>query len=125
MEFGPRALGARSILADPRQQATKERVNVLKGRQWWRPFGPSILSGREADWFETPMHSPFMLFTLPVLYITGVLAKDKATDGVYDCPVYRSKKRTGLHFITTTTLRTEDPATKWIMRGVALLFTTD
>ena len=86
----------------------------LDGCQW---------SGKENRLVDS---EPKKLFApLPVLYITGVLAKDKATDGVYDCPVYRSKKRTGLHFITTTTLRTEDPATKWIMRGVALLFTTD
>jgi carbamoyltransferase len=66
LEFGPRALGARSILSDPRDVRMKERVNVLKGRQWWRPFGPSILAGHEADWFETPFETPFMLFTLPV-----------------------------------------------------------
>jgi carbamoyltransferase len=66
MEFGPRALGARSILSDPRSEATADRVNRMKGRQWWRPFGPSILAGTEADWFEQPMDSRFMLFTLPV-----------------------------------------------------------
>jgi predicted NodU family carbamoyl transferase len=66
MELGPRALGARSILSDPRSKAVGERVNLLKGREWWRPFGPSILAGREAEWFETPFHTPFMLFTLPV-----------------------------------------------------------
>ena len=66
MEFGPRALGGRSILADPRTQAMQDRVNRHKARQLWRPFGPSVLAGHEADWFETPFHSPFMLFTLPV-----------------------------------------------------------
>ncbi len=66
MEFGPRALGARSILADPRRRELKDRLNLIKRRQWWRPLGPSILSGREADYFETPFTTPFMLFTLPV-----------------------------------------------------------
>ncbi len=66
MEFGPRALGGRSILADPRTQAMQDQVNLHKGRQSWRPFGPSVLAGHEADWFETPFHTPFMLFTLPV-----------------------------------------------------------
>jgi carbamoyltransferase len=66
LEFGPRALGARSILADPRTQQMQDRVNAHKGRQAWRPFGPSILAGHESDWFLTPFHSPFMLFTLPV-----------------------------------------------------------
>lgn len=67
LEYGPRALGHRSILADPRSTAVRDRVNVLKGRQWWRPFGPSILAGHEAEWFETPFDSPYMLFTVPVL----------------------------------------------------------
>lgn len=62
-EFGPRALGARSILADPRSQTIKARLNTLKRRQWWRPFGPSILAGHEADYFLSPHPSPFMLFT--------------------------------------------------------------
>jgi predicted NodU family carbamoyl transferase len=66
MEFGPRALGSRSILADPRREALKARLNLMKGRQWWRPFGPSVLSGREADYFEHVFDTPFMLFTLPV-----------------------------------------------------------
>jgi len=66
MEFGPRALGARSILADPRRRDIKDRLNLIKRRQWWRPLGPSILAGREAEYFETPFTTPFMLFTLPV-----------------------------------------------------------
>ena len=66
MEHGPRALGSRSILADPRRKNLKERLNKMKGRESWRPFGPSILSGREADYFEEGFHSPFMLFTVTV-----------------------------------------------------------
>ena len=52
MEFGPRALGARSIIADPRSQEVKDRANSLKTRQSWRPFGPSVLAGYESDYFE-------------------------------------------------------------------------
>lgn len=66
MEFGPRALGARSILADPRSPATKDRVNRIKDRQAWRPFAPSILAGHESDWFEESFDSRFMLFAVPV-----------------------------------------------------------
>ncbi len=44
----------------------KARLNTLKRRQWWRPFGPSILAGHETDYFENAHISPFMLFTLPV-----------------------------------------------------------
>lgn len=66
LEYGPRALGARSIVADPRSSAVKDRVNQLKQREPWRPFGPSILAGHEQEWLETPFDSRFMLFTLPV-----------------------------------------------------------
>lgn len=67
MEFGPRALGARSIVADPRDPAMHARVNAMKRREPWRPFGPSVLAGREGEWFERAFDSRFMLFTLPVL----------------------------------------------------------
>jgi predicted NodU family carbamoyl transferase/ferredoxin len=66
LEFGPRALGGRCLIADPRDPATSDRLNRLKQRQAWRPFAPSILAGHEAEWFEGGFDSRFMLFTLPV-----------------------------------------------------------
>jgi predicted NodU family carbamoyl transferase/ferredoxin len=66
MEFGPRALGARSILADPRGSDVKDRVNRIKDRQDWRPFAPSILAGHEGEWLENAFDSRFMLFALNV-----------------------------------------------------------
>ena len=66
LEFGPRALGARSILADPRRKDMQDRVNTIKTREKWRPFGPSILAGHEQDWFVDAFDSRFMLFTLEV-----------------------------------------------------------
>lgn len=66
-EIGPRALGHRSILADPRSGANWERVNGIKKREAWRPFAPAVLEERAAEWFEgTPLPSPFMLFTAQV-----------------------------------------------------------
>jgi len=62
---------------------------------------------------------------LPVLYVTGVQAKDRKKSGIYEAPTYRVKKRTGLNFITTFPLRTEDDKSKWILRGVALLCSID
>ena len=67
MEFGPRALGARSIVADPRSEAIKDRVNGIKQRQSWRPFGPSVLAGHARDYFEEAFDTRFMLFTQMVL----------------------------------------------------------
>ena len=69
---------------------------------------------------------PKKLFVaLPVLYVTGVLAKDKETQNAFSCPTYKIKKRTGLNFIAQFDLRTEDPVTKWILRGVCLLCSVD
>jgi dynein heavy chain len=62
---------------------------------------------------------------LPVLYVTGKQAKDNVTKNTYEAPTYRVKKRTGLNFISTFPLRTEDPPSKWITRGVALLCSVD
>lgn len=62
MEFGPRALGNRSILADPRGRGTLQKVNLrVKFREDWRPFAPIVLADRAADYFEAPTDSPYML----------------------------------------------------------------
>jgi carbamoyltransferase len=67
MEFGPRALGARSILADPRDQAMKDRVNeCIKFREGWRPFAPSCLAERAHEYFRPAHPSPFMILTFDV-----------------------------------------------------------
>ncbi|MBI4618461.1 MAG: carbamoyltransferase [Planctomycetes bacterium] len=67
MEFGPRALGSRSILADPRQPTMKDLVNEkIKLREGFRPFAPTVTSERANDWFELDVPSPFMLLCAPV-----------------------------------------------------------
>jgi carbamoyltransferase len=64
MEFGPRALGNRSILADARDPTMKTKVNeVVKFREDWRPFAPSVLLERFGDYFEPAVPSPFMILT--------------------------------------------------------------
>jgi carbamoyltransferase len=63
MEFGERALGNRSILADPRSAAMKDRINsAVKYREAFRPFAPSILEERIHEWFDIPEHArvPYM-----------------------------------------------------------------
>ena len=65
-EFGPRALGARSILADPRNPAIKDAVNrEAKFREPWRPFAPSILAERMHEYFGTDHQSEFMILAFP------------------------------------------------------------
>jgi len=67
MEFGPRALGNRSILADPRNPHTKDRVNKkIKFREEFRPFAPAILEERAKDFFEIACPSPYMLLVAQV-----------------------------------------------------------
>ncbi|MET7737694.1 carbamoyltransferase C-terminal domain-containing protein [Streptomyces sp. NPDC005402] len=67
MEFGPRALGNRSILADPRDPRMPDKINMhVKFRESWRPFAPSVLADRNAEWFEPAIESPYMLIALNV-----------------------------------------------------------
>ena len=66
-EIGPRALGHRSILANPSSAENWARVNHIKGRELWRPFAPIVLADDAAHWFEgCPLPSPYMLFTAQV-----------------------------------------------------------
>jgi carbamoyltransferase len=62
-EWGPRALGHRSLLADPRRAENLERLNVVKGREQFRPVAPMVPLDRAADVFDGPLPSPYMLFT--------------------------------------------------------------
>ena len=67
MEFGPRALGARSILADPRSPRMQALINLkIKFREGFRPFAPSVLGDRAAEYFEVNDESPYMLVVAPV-----------------------------------------------------------
>lgn len=67
MEFGPRALGMRSILADPRSSATQRNLNLkIKFRESFRPFAPAVLAEKVSEWFRYEHTSPYMLVTAPV-----------------------------------------------------------
>jgi carbamoyltransferase len=67
MEFGPRALGNRSILADPRDPEMNAKVNnAVKFREWWRPFAPSFKKETAGDYLESATDSPFMIVTAQV-----------------------------------------------------------
>ncbi len=67
MEFGPRALGARSILGDPRSPTMQKTLNLkVKYRESFRPFAPAVLREDVADWFELDADSPYMLLVAPV-----------------------------------------------------------
>ena len=73
MEFGPRALGNRSILADPRSATMRTRLNEsVKGRETFRPFAPAVLEEHASSWFELGAASPYMLMVAPVLGVPPV-----------------------------------------------------
>lgn len=66
-EIGPRALGHRSLLADPRRDDHRDALNRIKQRQWWRPVAPVVLQDRAGEWFDRGHRSPYMLETWDVL----------------------------------------------------------
>ncbi|MEL6107631.1 MAG: carbamoyltransferase [Planctomycetota bacterium] len=80
MEFGPRALGNRSILADPRSHSMQSKLNQkIKRRESFRPFAPAILSDRFRDYFDVPesvRESPYMMFTFDVTQSRRRSSKD-------------------------------------------------
>ena len=74
MEFGPRALGNRSIIGDPRSETMQKNLNLkVKFRESFRPFAPSVLREDVSNWFEMDSESPYMLFVAKV-------KKDKTTE---------------------------------------------
>jgi carbamoyltransferase len=117
MEFGPRALGARSILADPTRPDMQDLLNkYVKHREEFRPFAPSVLEEKAAGWFEGCTRSPFMLFVYPVkpdkqervpaiTHIDGtarVQTVNRETDPRYHRLISEFEKRRGVPMVVNT-----------------------
>jgi carbamoyltransferase len=66
-EYGPRALGNRSILADPRDPLIKNKVNLIKQRELFRPFAPVVMAEHASKWFDMDFESPYMQYTVKCL----------------------------------------------------------
>ena len=78
-EYGPRALGNRSILADPRDPEIKDKVNLIKQRELFRPFAPVVMEEYADKWFDIDFDSPYMQYTVKCLQpdkIPSVVHKD-------------------------------------------------
>lgn len=93
MEFGPRSLGARSILADPRSPAMQKILNLkVKYRESFRPFAPSVLREDLNKWFEMNIDSPYMLFVADVVKNKrrNMTKKEKALFGIKKLNIPRS-----------------------------------
>lgn len=99
MEFGPRALGSRSILADPRNPAMQKKLNLkIKYREGFRPFAPSVLEEDCPNYFKLNYSSPYMLIVAPVV---ESIRKDEPPD-YHKLPLYDKlyHERSGLPAIT-------------------------
>jgi carbamoyltransferase len=116
-EFGPRALGHRSILADPRTATSKERLdNDIKRREWFRPYAPSVLREHADDYFDMLGPSPYMLLavntkdsvrnTVPaIVHVDGsarVQTVDSATEPRYHRLISHFYEITGVPLILNT-----------------------
>ena len=94
MEFGPRALGGRSILGDPRSSTMQEQMNLkIKFRESFRPFAPSVLAEKAAEYFELKGESPYMLLVTPVQkkWCRAMTVEEKRLEGIELLNVKRSE----------------------------------
>ncbi len=94
MEFGPRALGGRSIVGDPRSSKMQSVMNLkIKYRESFRPFAPSVLAERVSDYFEQDTESPYMLIVAPVQKSLRVEMSDQQKElfGIEKLNVKRSE----------------------------------
>ena len=120
-EYGPRALGQRSLMADPRDAANLERLNDVKGREQFRPVAPMVCEERAAEIFEGgPIPSPYMLFThnvkpdwldrIPAVVHVDGTARIQTVDAERNPAVARVlaafERRTGVPVVVNTSLNT-------------------
>ena len=99
-EYGPRALGSRSLLAHPGRKENLDRLNAVKGREEFRPVAPMVLAERAADIFRGPLPSPYMLFVHTV------------------APSWREKIPAVVHVDGTARVQTVDRAQQPLLAGM-------
>lgn len=124
MELGPRALGHRSLLADPRREDMRALINAkVKLREPFRPFAPSVLGERASEFFDLPGPSPFMLFTAPVrpsakgtipavVHVDGsarVQTVDQASNPRFRLLLEAFERRTGVPVLLNTSFNVNEP----------------
>ncbi|MEP7278886.1 MAG: carbamoyltransferase C-terminal domain-containing protein [Bacteroidota bacterium] len=123
-EFGPRALGARSILADPRNQQAKDLLNLkIKRRESFRPFAPSVLKEYSSEYFTKPDPVPFMEKVFPVrpekqaiipavTHVDGtgrLQTVDKEISPMYYALIEAFRKKTGVPILLNTSFNENEP----------------
>ena len=119
-EYGPRALGHRSLLAHPGHAGNLDRLNAVKGREEFRPVAPMVLADRAADLFDGPLPSPYMLFVhdvsplwrhrIPAVVHVDGTARIQTVDPKQEPLVARLltafERRTGIPVVVNTSLNT-------------------
>jgi carbamoyltransferase len=123
-EWGPRALGNRSILCDPRSAAMKDHLNLrIKHREGFRPFAPSVLEERSSEWFEQGTDSPFMLMTCHVrrdkqsivpaiTHVDGTARQQtvsRQTNPKYWQLIHAFERKTGVPVLLNTSFNENEP----------------
>lgn len=97
-EYGPRALGNRSILADPRDPDIKDKVNLIKQRELFRPFAPIVLEEFASEWFDMKFTSPYMQYTVKCLQPEKIPSVVHA-DGTSRVQTINREQHPGLHML--------------------------
>ncbi len=113
MEFGPRALGSRSILADPRAPEMQSKLNLkIKFRESFRPFAPSVLREHAAEYFELPCDSPYMLLVASVRAdrLRALSPEEQQAEGFGKLRVARSEIPAVTHVDNSARIQTVDAA---------------
>ena len=95
-EYGPRALGNRSILADPRDPDIKDKVNLIKKRELFRPFAPVVMEEYAHEWFDMDYTSPYMQYT-PVCRKPDIIPSVVHADGTSRVQTVNAKQHPGLY----------------------------
>ncbi len=112
MEFGPRALGNRSILADPRRPEMQRTLNLkIKFRESFRPFAPAVLEEKASEWFEIDRPSPYMLLVAPVHPQKRVAQPQPEPGGLKRLHVHRSQIPAVTHVDFSARLQTVNAKT--------------
>ncbi|MBL7040617.1 MAG: carbamoyltransferase [Pirellulaceae bacterium] len=140
MEFGARALGNRTLLADPRRTDMRDIINLrIKFRERFRPFAPSILEEHVDDWFEVDEAAPYMEKVFPirpdqraqipaVTHVDGsgrLQTVSKDSNPLYHALISRFHERTGVPLVLNTSLNENEPIVRTPAEAISCFLRTD
>jgi carbamoyltransferase len=140
MEFGARALGNRSLIADPRRSDMRDIINLrIKFREKFRPFAPSILEEYVGEWFEINEPAPYMEKVFPirpekraaipaVTHVDGsgrLQSVSKKTNPLYHALIEKFREKTGVPVILNTSLNENEPVVRTPAEAISCFLRTD